>query len=482
MGILKNAACLQRLIQTNTGTISPGRKRFIKCIINVTVLLAAVVALTGCLGRTVPQERIARKEVAAVREQFRPADIRPTLPALTTNASLADFVLYGVLNHPRVEAAYYEWVAAVEKITVARSLPDPRLTFKSDVAGALMALMPGLMMEFPGPGKLRAETAMAAAEGDARYHAFQSEILESAYAVRKAYYQLYFLRERIAVMREMLKWVADTEALAQQQHQLGKVTMQDVLRAQIERHRLETEIANLEDSQEPLLTQFKVALGLRSHEEAPPLPSRFQTTSLEWSGEKLLQEAEARNPRLRAMAAEIRQAEAAVALARKGRVPDFSLGLEVNAYASPLMTSPQAGITLPLWKDKIAAEIAAAQARRQAAGARLASEQIQLAVEVADRLFMVREAARMLDLYERQLIPKARLSFEVGRENYRAGKIDYFNLVEAQRTLLEFQLAAVNARTQRELALAELSVLLAGRLPEGAPQRPDVKETKDKNK
>ncbi|WCJ60256.1 TolC family protein [Fontisphaera persica] len=434
--------------------------------------LAAMLALTGCLGRTLPQERAARKEVAAVGQQYRPGEARPALPVLSTNSLLSEFVLYGVLNHPRVEAAYYEWKASVEKITTARSLPDPRLTFQSDVAGTLMALMPGLMMEFPGPGKLRAEAAMAAAESDARYYAFESEVLEAAYAVRKSYYQLYFLRARIAVLREMLKWVADTEMLAQAQHQVGKVTLQDVLRAQIERQRLETEIANLEDAQQPLLTQFNAALGRRDTEETPPLPAQFQTTPDESFVEDWLREVETRHPRLRAMAAEIRQAEAAVAVARKGRVPDFSVGLELNAYASPLVASPQAGVTLPIWKDKIAAEIAAAQGRRRAAEARLLREQIQLAVEWADRSFMVREATRMIELFRGQLIPKARLSLEVGRENYRAGLVDYFNLAEAQRTLLEFQLAEINARAQRELALSEMSLLLAGRLPEGAPQRP----------
>jgi outer membrane protein TolC len=444
----------------------------------VAVGLIVVVMLSGCLGRSVPQERIARQQAAGLAQHYRPGDARPTLPVLNSNSTLGDLVLYGVLNHPRVEAAYYEWKAAVEKITVARSLPDPRLTFQSDVAGALMALMPGLMMEFPGPGKLRAETAMAAAESDARYYAFEAEILEAAYAVRKAYYQLYFLQARVAVMQEMHKWLMDTEALAQAQHQVGKVTLQDVLRAQIERQRLETEIANLDDARQALLAQFKAALGLREYDALPPLPAQFQTTPVELSAETLLREAQARHPRLREMAAEIRQAEAAVALARKGRVPDFSLGLEINAYSSPIMTSPQAGITLPIWKDKIAAEIAAAQARRQAASARLAKEQIQLAVELADRLFLVREATRMMELFHTQLVPKARLSLEVGKENYRAGVIDYFNLAEAQRTLLEFQLAEVNARAQRELALAELSLLLAGRMPEGAPLRAAPLETK----
>jgi hypothetical protein len=36
------------------------------------------------------------------------------------------FVRYAIYKHPQVEAAYYEWLASVEKITRERSLPDPR--------------------------------------------------------------------------------------------------------------------------------------------------------------------------------------------------------------------------------------------------------------------------------------------------------------------------------------------------------------------
>ena len=80
--------------------------------------------------------------------------------------------------------------------------------------------------------------------------------------MERAYYQLYFLEEKIRVNRENLSLLADLAKLARAQNEVGKVTLQDVLRAQIEQDRVETEIANLEDSRNPLLAQFKAALGL----------------------------------------------------------------------------------------------------------------------------------------------------------------------------------------------------------------------------
>ncbi len=442
--------------------------------VTVPVLLAAsaiagVALLTGCVGVRTDGERRAQQAQATVEQSYRPTGERPPLPKLDTNASLHDFLLFAMLNQPQVEAAYFDWAASVRRITVERSLPDPRLTFESDIADMVMSAMPGLMMDFPGPGKLKAAANVATAESDARYFQFESAILQTAFALKKAYYQLHFLDAKVDVNRQTLALVADLERLARTQNEVGKVTLQDVLRAQIEQDRLTTEIANLEDSHNPLLAQFKAALGLTAEQPNPPVPARFESTSLDLSAEQLFASALARNPRLKAMEAEVRRAGASLRLAYKSRVPDFTLGVEVDAKASPVFVTPQLGVTLPIWRDKIAAEIAGAQAGQRAAQARLSAEQIALAVEFAEKSFMFRESSRNLALLEERLLPKARQSVEVARAAYVSGQLDFLNLIDAQRTLLGFQLSEVESRTQRELALAELSLLILGQPPSGAP-------------
>lgn len=442
--------------------------------VTVPVLLAAsaiagVALLTGCVGVRTDGERRAQQAQATVEQSYRPTGERPPLPKLDTNASLHDFLLFAMLNQPQVEAAYFDWAASVRRITVERSLPDPRLTFESDIADMVMSAMPGLMMDFPGPGKLKAAANVATAESDARYFQFESAILQTAFALKKAYYQLHFLDAKVDVNRQTLALVADLERLARTQNEVGKVTLQDVLRAQIEQDRLTTEIANLEDSHNPLLAQFKAALGLTTEQPNPPVPAQFESTPLDLSSEQLFATALARNPRLKAMEAEVRRADASLRLAYKSRVPDFTLGVEVDAKASPVFVTPQLGVTLPIWRDKIAAEIAGAQAGQRAAQARLSAEQIALAVEFAEKSFMFRESSRNLALLEERLLPKARQSVEVARAAYVSGQLDFLNLIDAQRTLLGFQLSEVEARTQRELALAELSLLILGQPPSGAP-------------
>ena len=135
---------------------------------------------------------------------------------------------------------------------------------------------------------------------------------------------------------------------------------------------------------------------------------------------------------------------------------------------NPTVYRPWGTVSLPIWRDKLAAEIAQAQANKRAGEARLSAEQIAMAMAVAERAFVYRQASRNLELLQKLLLPKQRQSVAVSRSGYIAGQNDFFNLTDAEQTLLRFGLGEVEARTQRELALAELSLIVQGMPPTGA--------------
>jgi outer membrane protein TolC len=436
------------------------------------VSLILLVLFAGCKGTPTQGEKEARRQVQSVAGSYRPEGRRPELPVLTANSSLSNYLTYALLNQPQVEAAYFDWLASVEGITVARSLPDPQLTFQMDIQQVVTSLMPGVMMSFPGLGKLRAAGALAAAESHAQYFAFRSASLQSAYTVERAYYQLYFLEEKIRVNRENLGLLTDLARLARAQNEVGKVTLQDVLRAQIAQDRLESEIANLEDSRGALLAQFKAALGLGADQPAPPVPQRLESAPLDLTSDKLLEAALAQNTRLKGLEAGVRAADAAIAQAYKARMPDASLGLMADVKMNPVVYRPWGTVSIPLWRDKLAAEVAQAQANKRAGEARLSAEQIALAVAVAEKAFLYREASRNLELLQNLLLPRQRQSLELARSGYLAGQIDFLNLTEAEQTLLRFGLDEVEARTQCELSRAELALIVQGLPPSGAGMGP----------
>ena len=424
--------------------------------------------LAGCKGIPTKGEKAARRQAEEAAKTYRPHGDKPVLPELTVDSGLSNYLAFAMLNQPKVEAAYYDWLASVERITQARSLPDPQLTFQMDIQNIVTSVMPGLMGTIPWPDKLRVGAQIASAESQSRYFAFQSAVLTSAFDLKRAYYQLHFLAEKVRVDQETLQLLGNLEKSARAQNESGKATLQDVLRAQIEQDSLRTEISNLEDSRSALMAQFKAALGLGRSDPEPPMPAQFESTSLDLSADQIFDQALAQNTQIKAMAADVRAAEASLLLAKRSRLPDFSLGLMADVKMNPTLYRPLGTVSLPIWRDKIAAQIAEAQAGKHSAEARLSAEQIALAVDMAERTYLYREATRNLTLLSDQLLPKARQSLEVARAGYLAGQIDFFNLIDAQRTLLGFELDKVEVATQREVVLTELSLIVRGMPPSGA--------------
>lgn len=425
--------------------------------------LVAMLLITGCRGLETSGEKSARKDLAKISSQ-----LQANLPALTTNSTLRDAVYFAVQNNPEVIAAYADWAASVENITIARSLPDPKLTFQAYIQDSLTSLMPGLMTDIPGRGKPSARAAVTTANSRAKYFQFATAVQQTAFELQKSYYPLHFLDAKLRVNRQTLALLAELEALAQAQNEVGQATLQDVLRAQIERQKLQTETANLDDSRHVLLAQFKAALGLRPGQADPPVPVEPDFTDSRLDDEQLLANALKGNPRLRELEAEINSAEANITVARKEKIPDFSAGLQAEVYEPPFYW-PQASISLPIWRDKLAAERAAAEADLRAAKARLTAGQISLAVEFAEQSYLMREADRELALLRESLLPRARQSLEIARAAYRSSRVDFLNVIDGERSLLNFQLDEIAAQTQREIARSELTLFIAGMPPENAP-------------
>lgn len=438
----------------------------------ITGIFSLIWILTGCKGIPTQGERTVRRDIQTVGASYRPSGQRPALPKLTPESGLSNYLQYAILNQPEIEAAYYDWAASAERITTARSFPDPQLTFQMDIQDVVTSVMPGLMVGLPGPGKRHALAEVASAESQARYFTFETRVLRTTFNLKQAYYRLHLLNAKIQVNRQTLTLLAQLEKLAASQNEVGKATLQDVLRAQIEQERLSNEITNLEDSRNFLTAQFKAALGLGADKPEPPFPTRFETTSLDQTSGDLFATALARNPRLKQMESEVRQAQASIAVAQKARIPDFAVGLEADAKTSPVLYRPQFAMTLPIWRDKLAAQLAEAQANKHSAQARLSTEQIGLAVDFAEKSFMVRENGRNIVLLQERLLPKARKALDVARTAYLSGQTDFLNVIDAQRMLLEFELMDVEARVDREIALAELSLVVVGQSPEGAPLLP----------
>jgi outer membrane protein TolC len=439
--------------------------------LSLAVLALAVGSLVGCAGTPIAAEKTARDQVARIGAELRPHAAKPILPTLRLDSPPAEFILYAVLNHPAVEAAYLDWHAAVWEITGARSLPDPQFTFQADVANTIMTFMPGVMVGITERAKLSAMGNEAAARSGVAYRAYVTAVLGAAADVRKAWIELSYVEETRRLYLATIENLDQSLALAGTGFSTarGMASLDDMVRLQnlIAEHH--THHISLGDRAVAVRARFKSALGLAPSDPDPVWPQAPLVATPLPSSDELWRTAQASNAGLGAMRAMVEMAVAEVVVAQKARTPDFSLGAMADLKASPLMVRPTASLTLPIWRDKIEAGIAAAKARRDAAVARVASEHLMLAAEVAQMLYMVSESDRMIAYIDGTALPNLERASASAVAGYQSGMGKPTMIPEVRHMALLMRLERAKALYERERAVVDLSLLTAAIAPPGLP-------------
>ncbi|OHE83710.1 MAG: hypothetical protein A3G75_01190 [Verrucomicrobia bacterium RIFCSPLOWO2_12_FULL_64_8] len=431
---------------------------------------ASVLLLASCVAPST-QETGVRRQVQAVGAVLRPEGRRPDLPSLAPDSPPGEFVRYAVLNHPGVEAAYHEWRAAAAAIVPARALPDPQLTFEADIADTLMTFMPGLMFDFMTPGKRAAMGREAAATSTVAYRTYVATVLRVAAEARKAAIELAYVEEAIRLRESSVGELEQSRAIADADYVTGRGmgTLANQVRTASDLARVRAELAALADRRAAARTRFKSALGLAPTDADPAWPQAALAATALPGADELWRRVQTANPELGRMRAMVDMAIAGIEVARKSRTPDFALGLMADLKASPLMVRPTANLTLPVWREKIAATIAAAEARRDAAVARVSAEQLNLAAEFAQMLYMVREADWMISYIDQTALPNLDRTIATLEAGYQTGMTRPVMIPETRMMAVDLRHERADLLLQRELAVTDLMLLTADIAPAGAP-------------
>ena len=437
---------------------------------SVTVITVVGLALlTGCASPPLPAEKSARADLRATGATLLAQEGRPALPVLRADSPPDEFVRYAVLNHPAVVAAYYDWRAVVEDIAPARSLPDPSLTFEADIADTLMSFMPGLMFDFMGAGKRAAMGREATAAANVARRNYLSVVLNTAAGARKAWIELAFIDEAIRLRESSAGALERSLDIANTDYTTGRGmgTLANQVRITNDIAKVRSDLATLADRRTAVRARFKSTLGSAPADPDPAWPQAALTLTTLPDEDELWRRATAANAELGRMRAMVEMAVAGIEVARKAGRPDFTLGVMADLKADPLMIRPTATLKLPIWREKIAATIAAAEARRDASVARLSAEQLNLAAELAQMLYMVREADRMIAYIDETALPNFARTIATVEAGYQSGMTNPGMIPETQLMALAMRLERAVALRERETAVTDLMLLTADVAPTG---------------
>ncbi|MDZ8119022.1 TolC family protein [Pontiella agarivorans] len=397
-----------------------------------------------------------------------------------THLTLQAALEAGAENNPQLQAAFYRWKGYEENIAVQKALPDPAFTYGYYFESVETRVGPQnhqfrLAQTFPGFGKRAAKKAAATALAAAYGENYKQEKLNLDFAITQAYAELYYLKRSIDITQDRIRLIRDLEKVARTRYKSGS-PMAPILQAQVELGRLEDRLSSLNDLRQPQVARLNAALN-RPADAPLPWPAEIPYVRIAPDEEALLENLNHTSPSLAALARNVERGVHQVALARRERLPDFTLGvqyIQTDDAGTPVSDNGKdpimgtIGINIPLWAGKNSARVAAANYQRTAAELTLQNRERTLEADIKRTLYNLRDADRKINLYAESLIPKAEQSLEVNRTAYEAGQMEFINLMDAERILLEFQLAYERALADHLKHRADLSRLTGLDLLHGA--------------
>lgn len=347
-------------------------------------------------------------------------------------------------SNPEIAAA-----SALSKVYAAKVeqawLPmDPVLEFERMYAkGALGSGAAerniSIRQEFRNPYKSRLQKRAAAAESGYYLSRKLERVNRTLAEAKAAFYEYALSWQYERVYTENLELINKFARIAETRYAVNQGSQSDAIKAQVELSKALNMLITVQQEKETAAARVNAFRGKRP--EAPlaePEPFAVDPSTPDYKD--LEAAALAKNPGLAAMASRLSGAEKKLALARAEYAPDFMLSWRRRASDDSAMNGTydlSLGLTLPLWYPKQSEMASEAAAERDMSAAEYEAARNDLLLELKESAVKLGYYKRLADLYAGTVLPQAEASLKASEAAYQAGKTDFLDLVDANRTLLE---------------------------------------------
>jgi len=382
---------------------------------------------------------------------------------------LDDLIAFAVENSSELASIYARWKAVENQVPQAAALPDPKLSYGYFIESVQTKTGPqeqtvGLSQTLPWFGKLSLKEKMAVKQAESIAQEYDAAVRGLVSKVKKSYYEYSWLYDAVQINREHINLLRVVESVASIRFKSSKISQSSLIQIQVEQGRIEDRIKELESLKNPLSNSIYAALGVESGALLPrPVKAGEVLTDLNTAELKL--QMEQANPELKRISILKEKQELAVRLADKDYYPDVTFGLSyIDTDGGKDPTLALVSINLPIWRKSLDAAKLEAVNRRQSVSESLKNTRLELAAKLDLLIYYYQNALRKNELYENTLIPKAQQSIDLAVRGFETGSVSFADLLNAERTLLEFQLDAKRYAADAAQRLAEVDALAGTRL------------------
>lgn len=388
---------------------------------------------------------------------------------LSEASNLAELIQFAETQNPGLQSDLAKWQAATQQASSSGKLPNPTITYgymaqSLNDFGETRENRFTVNQGFPWFGTLHQQRKIAEADANRELARYERTKRDLHFRIKASYFEYALIRQKLAIISNNIQLMQDVEEVVLAKFRTGENTYATLLKIQVELERLNDE----QKSYEQLLPVTHARLNYllnRPADAVLPVDPQIELDTLAIDFETLAATLSEKNPDLQIATATSEQSRSALKLVQKSNYPVFGLGIQYQQMGNmngvnlpdPVMIS--VSMSLPLWFGKNKAAVAAAQTRKKAADFSIDNVRNMLLADLQVTLFGYKDAYRKIRLYETKLIPKARQALEVSQTAFETGKMDFLDWIDAQRTLLQFELELADSRNRCAQKRAELEKL-----------------------
>jgi outer membrane protein, heavy metal efflux system len=389
---------------------------------------------------------------------------------LTVPLTLPAAVKEALDRNPEIQRLQYRHRATQARAKQAPYLEDPQIAFQ---LGGVPLSNPtsfnqadansiGIRQMIPFFGKLGLKEKIAQREANILEEELRAKEREIIAMVKMAYADLFMAERSIEILREQLEIIRIVIGATEARYRVGRVTQQDVFKAQLEQSEVLKQLIVAEEEINVATVKLNTAM-YRPPRTPVQIPGDLAPGDSMLTISALDDLALANRPELRGAEQEIERAEVMYELAdRNKNYPDFMIGWDYMRMPTEMKKDRYAAmvnITIPFspWTaGKRAYEVEESLADIRAARSNREAMRNMTVKQVAEAEAKVQASKRSLQLYREGLLTQAELSFRSALAAYQTGRVEFVNLLEAQRALREARMGYYKATVSFMQNLADL--------------------------
>jgi cobalt-zinc-cadmium efflux system outer membrane protein len=402
----------------------------------------------------------AKTDVVQASHQV-PVPVAPPIPAGLSTVD--ELVAQAVGRNPRLSRATFAIDSAQGKYIQAGLYPNPTLGAFWDEIGDRtgpggIVNIPRFTQDIVTARKLTLSQAVAATEVNQATLDLLAERYSVIGGVRGAFYELYAVENRVAILDELAKLSAESVKLGKSLLDNLKIARLDLVQLEVEQAKFQAEADAARQEIPALRKKLAAAVG-DPRLVVGPIAGPFHDVP-QYDPDRTMENVLASHPLVRTAKVGVERAQAAVRRAEVEPIPNISFTTGYIRQYENKSHDFAIGFSAPIptW-NRNQGNIRSAKAELGMAIQVVGQVENGLAERVAAAFRTYSAAMKRADLYRRTIIPRAEETYQLSVAAFKGGQFEYLRVVAAQRAIAEARLEYNTSLGEAWKAAAELSAL-----------------------